>query len=232
MSDYNEDDVILEPGPVVTSSIDFYIQQVRDCCSCFECASEEQWEGAVITALENWGTLTCGNWINEHKIDLRIPFKKRCGGCCPRIVKINLPETFIQPETIEVKIIRWVGLETAEIVVDSIFDSMTHNLRIDVSDIQDCCDCCTEYEIIVSYIVGTDEIPPELCRWFCAIAKVYMQIEQVACTTCSQLEELEDISLGGVFETIELLAVKYFDDVIERYSLCMLKSLQDWSVVV
>lgn len=214
--------------------IEFYVQQVKDCCKCFECADDLQWEGAVITALENWGNLTCGNWIDEHEIKLTVPLSKICT-CCPNIFKVNLPEEWIQPDTIKVSVRAWVGLDVQEIDVKFVFDDYSHDLRVDLSEAIDCCSCCTTYELIIDYTVGTDTIPAELCRWFCAIAKVYMELEAVECASCGSLDSVAIVEVDGTRDlsaTIKTLAMTYFNGVISKYSLCFLKSLTDWTVVV
>lgn len=214
--------------------IDLYVQQVKECCKCFECASDEQWEQAVITALQDWGDLTCGNWIDEHVINLRVPVSAQCGGCCPNILRVNLPENWIQPDTIIVKVRAWLGLETQEISVDFVFDEYSHDLMIDLSNAIDCCNRCKKYDVIIDYTVGTDEIPTGLCRWFCAIAKVYMELEAVECASCGSADSIAIVEVDGTKDlsaTIKELAIRYFEGIIEEYSLCLLKSLKDWTVV-
>lgn len=214
--------------------IDLYVQQVKECCKCFECASDEQWEQAVITALQDWGDLTCGNWIDEHDINLRVPVSAQCGGCCPNILRVNLPENWIQPDTITVKVRAWLGLETQEISVDFVFDEYSHDLMIDFSNAIDCCNGCKKYDVIIDYTVGTDEIPTGLCRWFCAIAKVYMELEAVECASCGSADSIAIVEVDGTKDlsaTIKELAIRYFEGIIEEYSLCLLKSLKDWTVV-
>lgn len=214
--------------------IDLYVQQVKECCKCFECADDEQWQQAIITALHTWGVLTCGNWIDEHDISMRVPLSKECGGCCPNIFRVNLPETWVQSETIKVKVRAWVGLETKEIDVDFVFDEYTHDLMIDLSNAIDCCNRCAVYDLIIDYKVGTDIIPPELCRWFCSIAKVYMELEAVDCASCGSADSVAIVEVDGTRDlsaTIKALAIKYFEAVIEEHSLCFLKSLKDWTVV-
>ncbi|MBO0459546.1 hypothetical protein JZO77_22675 [Enterococcus hulanensis] len=219
----------------VATALDFYVQQVKECCRCFECASDDQWEQAVITALQDWGNLTCGNWIDDHEINLRVPLSPQCGGCCPNIIRVNLPENWIQTETITVKIRAWLGLETQEIEVDYVFDDYTHDLMIDLTNAMDCCNRCKTYDVIIDYTVGTDVIPPELCRWFCAIAKVYMELEAIECKSCGSADSVAIVEVEGTKDlsaTIKYLAIKYFQSVIDEYSLCLLKSLKDWTVVV
>lgn len=214
--------------------IDLYVQQVRECCKCFECAKDHQWEEAVITALQDWGDLTCGNWIDDHDIQLRVPLSAQCGGCCPNILRVNLPEAFVQPNTIKVKVRAWLGLETEEITVDYVFDEYTHDLMIDLSNAIDCCNQCKVYDVIIDYTVGTDTIPPELCRWFCAIAKVYMELEQVECASCGSADSIAIVEVDGTKDlsaTVKELAMRYFQGVIDEYSLCLLKSLKDWTVI-
>lgn len=215
--------------------IDVYVQQVKECCHCFECAEDEQWEQAVITALQDWGNLTCGNWIDDHDINLRVPLSEECGGCCPNILKVNLPETWVQEDTIKVKVRAWLGLELKEIEVDYVFDEYTHDLMIDLTNAIDCCKRCIKYDVIIDYTVGTDTIPAELCRWFCAIAKVYMELEEVDCKACGSADNVTIVEVDGTKDlsaTIKNLAMKYFQGVIDSYSLCLLKSLKDWTVVV
>ncbi|MGM0341676.1 hypothetical protein [Enterococcus sp. AZ007] len=232
MDEYNEKPNV---DPEAATSLDFYVQQVRECCQCFECASDEQWEQAIITALQNWGDLTCGNWIDDHHIDLRVPLSKRCEGCCPKIVKVNLPETWIKTDTIKVKVRAWFGLETQELEVDYVFDEYTHDLMIDITNAIDCCNRCKVYDLIIDYDVGTDEIPPEFCRWFCSIAKVYMQLEAIECTSCGAVDSIAIVEVEGTKDlsaTFKYMAMKYFQRLIDEYSLCLLKSLKDWTVVV
>lgn len=221
----------LEPA----TPIDLYVQQVQECCTCFECATDDQWGKAVISALQNWGNLTCGNWIDDHHISLRVPLSKRCGGCCPKIVKVNLPENWVKQETIMVKVRAWFGLETQEIEVDYVFDEYTHDLMIDITNAIDCCNRCKIYDLIIEYDVGTDVIPPEFCRWFCAIAKVYMELEDIGCTSCGSADSVAIVEVEGTKDlsaTIKYMAIKYFQNIIDEYSLCLLKSLKDWTVVV
>ncbi|OFI46751.1 hypothetical protein BG262_02840 [Floricoccus penangensis] len=215
--------------------IDSFVQQVRECCRCFECASDEQWRQAIISALQNWGDLTCGNWIDNHDINLQIELSKQCGGCCPNIFRVNLPEEFVQVDTIRVKVRAWEGIKVREIDVESIYDEYTHTLSIDLTNAMNCCNCCETYDLIVDYTVGTDEIPPELCRWFCAIAKLYMELEEVECASCGSMESLKIIEVDGMKDlsaSIKYMAMKYFQGVIDEYSLCFLKGYKDWSVVV
>lgn len=219
----------------VATGMDFYVQQVKDCCRCFECASDDQWEQAIITALQNWGDLTCGNWIDEHHISLKVPLSAKCGGCCPKIVKVNLPENWVKEETIKVKVRAWFGLETQEIEVAYVFDEYSHDLMIDITNAIDCCNRCKVYDLIIDYDVGTDEIPPELCRWFCTTAKVYMEIESVECDSCGSADNVTIVEVDGMKDlsaTYKYMAMKYFQGVIDEYSLCLLKSLKDWTVVV
>lgn len=214
--------------------IDLYVQQIKECCKCFECASDDQWEQAVITALQDWGDLTCGNWIDEHDINLRVPVSAQCGGCCPNILRVNLPENWIQPDTITVKVRAWLGLETQEISVNFVFDEYSHDLMIDLSNAIDCCNRCKKYDVIIDYTVGTDEIPTGLCRWFCAIAKVYMELEAVECASCGSADSIAIVEVDGTKDlsaTIKELAIRYFEGIIEEYSLWLLKSLKDWTVV-
>lgn len=215
--------------------IELYVQQVRDCCRCFECADESQWEEAVRTALENWGNLTCGNWIDEHEIKLTVPLSKICS-CCPNIFRVNLPEEWIQTETIETKVRAWVGLDLREIEVNFVFDEYSHDLMVDLSEAIDCCSSrCEKYDLVIDYKVGTDIIPEELCRWFCAIAKVYMELEEVECASCGSLDNVAIVEVDGTRDlsaTIKTLAMTYFNGVISKHSLCLLKSLTDWTVVV
>lgn len=218
----------------VATTLDFYVQQVKECCKCFECASDDQWEQAVITALQDWGNLTCGNWIDEHEINLRVPLSAQCGDCCPNVIRVNLPENWIQTETITVKVRSWLGLETQEIEVEYVFDDYTHDLMIDLTNALDCCNRCKTYDVIIDYTVGTDVIPPELCRWFCAIAKVYMELEAIECKSCGSADSVAIVEVEGTKDlsaTIKYLAIKYFQSVIDEYSLCLLKSLKDWTVV-
>lgn len=218
----------------MSTPMDLYVQQVKECCKCFECADDEQWEEAVLTALHDWGTLTCGNWIDEHDINLRVPISEECGGCCPNILRVNLPETWVQQETIKVKVRAWLGLETQEITVDFVFDEYTHDLMIDLSNAIDCCNRCKTYDVIIDYTVGTDTIPKDLCRWFCSIAKVYMQLEEVECAQCGAADSVAIVETDGTKDlsaTIKYLAIKYFQNVIDEYSLCLLKSLKDWTVI-
>ncbi|MDT2491651.1 hypothetical protein [Enterococcus avium] len=218
----------------VATALDFYVQQVKECCRCFECASDDQWEQAVITALQDWGNLTCGNWIDDHEINLRVPLSAQCGGCCPNVIRVNLPENWIQTETITVKVRSWLGLETQEIEVDYVFDDYTHDLMIDLTNALDCCNRCKTYDVIIDYTVGTDVIPPELCRWFCAIAKVYMELEAIECKSCGSADSVAIVEVEGTKDlsaTIKYLAIKYFQSVIDEYSLCLLKSLKDWTVI-
>ena len=219
----------------VATGLDFYVQQVKECCKCFECASDDQWEQAVITALQNWGNLTCGNWIDEHDINLRVPLSVQCGGCCPNIIQVNLPENWIQTEMITVKVRAWLGLETQEIEVDYVFDDYTHDLMIDLNNAIDCCNQCKTYDVIIDYTVGTDVIPPELCRWFCTMAKVYMELESVECNSCGSADNVTIVEFDGTKDlsaTYKYMAMKYFQGIIDEYSLCLLKSLKDWTVVV
>lgn len=215
--------------------IDHYVQQVRDCCKCFECASDEQWEESVRIALQDWGDLTCGNWIDNHDINLRVPLSVQCEGCCPNIVKVDLPENWVQEDTIKVKVRAWFGLETKEYSVEWVFDEYTHDLMVDLTGVIDCCRSCLKYDLIIDYTVGTDTIPENLCRWFCAIAKVYMQLEESDCAACGSADSVAIVETDGTKDlsaTIKYLAIKYFQGVIDEYSLCLLKSLEDWTVVV
>lgn len=215
--------------------LDLYVQQVRECCKCFECATEDQWENAVITALQDWGDLTCGNWIDDHDIKLSVPLSACCGGCCPNIYRVNLPETWVQEDTIKVKVRAWLGLELKEIDVDFVFDEYTHDLMIDLTNAIDCCNKCLKYDLTIDYTVGTEIIPESLCRWFCAIAKVYMELESVECSTCGEMDNVAIVEVDGTVDlsaSIKQMAVKYFQAVIDEYSLCFLKSLDDWTVVV
>lgn len=215
--------------------IDHYVQQVRDCCKCFECASEEQWEESVRIALQDWGDLTCGNWIDNHDINLRVPLSAKCERCCPNTVKVNLPENWVQEDTIEVKVRAWFGIETKEYSVEWGFDEYSHDLMIDLTGVIDCCQFCMKYDLIIDYTVGTDDIPENLCRWFCAIAKVYMQLEEADCAACGSADSVAIVETDGTKDlsaTIKYLAIKYFQNVIDEYSLCLLKSLEDWTVVI
>nr|DAV18283.1 MAG TPA: hypothetical protein [Caudoviricetes sp.] len=217
------------------TELELYVQQVKECCKCFDCATDDQWEQAIITALQNWGDLTCGNWIDEHDINLRVPLSLCCGGCCPKIFRVNLPEHWVQEDTIKVKVRSWFGLELQEIDVDFVFDKYSHDLMIDLTNAIDCCNRCKTYDLIIDYTVGTDVIPPELCRWFCTITKVYMELEAIECTSCGSAENVTIVEVDGTKDlsaTYKYLAMKYFNNVIDEYSLCLLKSLKDWTVVV
>ena len=215
--------------------IEFYVQQIKECCQCFECADDAQWEQATITALNNWGNLTCGNWIDEHEIKLTVPLSKCCDGCCPKIFRVNLPETWIQPDTIKGIVRAWLGLELREIDVNFFFDDYSHDLMIDLTNAIDCCNCCEKYDLIIDYTVGTDTIPEELCRWFCAMIQVYMKLEEVECASCGAMDTVAIVEVEGTKDlsaTIKYMAIKYFSLVVDQYSLCLLKSLKDWTVVV
>lgn len=214
--------------------IDVYLQQVSDCCSCFECGDVEQKENAVLTALETWGDLTCGNWIDNHLLKLRIPLSKECGNCCPRVYIVNLPEEWVQEETIKVKLRMWTGIEQETKDLKSTYDDFTHDLLIDLSGQTDCCNQCTKYELLLEYEVGTDEIPPELCKWFCSVAKVYLLLDETECDSCGSLDDVAIVETDGTKDlsaTFKKMAVDYFSKVIEKYSLCELKSIKDWTVV-
>jgi len=215
--------------------IDLYVQQVKKCCNCFECASDEQWKYAVTTALVEWGAVTCGNWIDNHDITLKVPVSKKCGECCPNILRVNLPEEWVQEDTIKVTVRAWLGLELTEIEVNHVFDDVTHDLMIDMSNAIDCCNRCLKYDVVIEYTVGTDTIPADLCRWFCAIAKVYMELEEIGCTQCGSEDDISIIEVDGATDlsaSIKYLAVKYFENMVAQHSLCLLKSLKDWTVVV
>ncbi|WP_430598256.1 hypothetical protein [Enterococcus sp. AZ177] len=214
--------------------IDVYLQQVSDCCSCFECGDEEQKRNAVLTALETWGDSTCGNWIDDHLLKLRIPLSKECGGCCPRTYIVNLTETWVQPETIKVKLRMWTGIKQETKELEFTYDDFTHDLLIDLTKQIDCCNNCSKYELLLEYVVGTDEIPPGLCKWFCSIAKVYMQLNDVECASCGSQDDVAIVEVDGTKDlsaTYKRIAISYFSKVIEKYSLCELKSIKDWTVV-
>ncbi|MGX2947200.1 hypothetical protein [Enterococcus alishanensis] len=215
--------------------LDLYLQQVNDCCSCFECIEEEEKKSAILTALETWGTLTCGNWINEHQLSIRVPLHKKCGGCCPEVYSINLIEEWVQVDTIKVTLRTWEGIKVDKTNLNFYFDEHTHELLIDLTDMLDCCNRCTKYDLIIDYTVGTDEIPPELCEWFCAIARVYITLKDINCASCGSQStddiayvEVDGNDLGAVFKR---MAVKYFELVINKYSLCEYRALCDWTVV-
>lgn len=214
------------------SDYSYYVQQVKECCRCFECASDEQWEQAIISALETWGNLTCGNWLDDHSLCRTIPLSKECEGCCPKIYTTNLPETWIKEDSINVVLRAWHGLDVEEIQVKSLYDPCTHDLMIDLTNVMNCCDNCVKYDLYIDYEVGTDELPAEFCRWFCAIAKVYMQSEEIECASCGDMDSVAIVEVDGTKDlsaTYKLLAMKYFDLLISRYSLCILKSLHDYS---
>lgn len=215
--------------------IEYYVQQVRECCTCFECASADQWGSAVATALESWGNLTCGNWIDEHEIKVRIPLSKECGNCCPNIYTINLPEYWIQVDSITVEIREFFGLEMETKELKTLYDDATHDLLVDLSDEIDCCNCCTKYDLLVSYTVGTSVIPLELCKWFCSITQVYLKLSEVECASCGDLDNVTIVEVDGMKDlsaSIKRMAVDYFSKVVEKYLLCELKLIKDWTVVV
>lgn len=210
-----------------------FTEQIRQCCKCFECATDEEWDGAILTAFELWGELTCGNWLDDHAISRRVPLSKECGGCCPRVYETTLPETWIKEDRIKVMVRAWHGIEVEEIAVKSIYDPRDHVLRIDLTDAMDCCDNCVEYDLVIDYEVGTDELPAEFCRWFCTMAKVYMQVEEVQCTQCNDTSDIaiiesdDAVDLSSIYKR---MAMQYFKTLVARYSLCYLKSLVDYSV--
>jgi len=216
--------------------LEYYVQQIKDYCHlCQDCMKEEQWERAVRAALENFGELTCGNWLDEHVISKAMKYTPECCSCCPLISKINLPEEWVQPDTIETTIRVWRGLEVEEYPASSVFDLLTHDLRIDISEVSDCCDNCKEWELVVKYTVGTDEIPEDLLPWFCAIAKVHMNLEEIECANCGSeddiaIDEVDDVE--NLSAIIKRTAMKYYQGIIDKYSSCLLKQVFDGSVVI
>ncbi|AXH73415.1 MAG: hypothetical protein [Caudoviricetes sp.] len=214
--------------------IDVYLQQVEECCPCFECANDELKKSALITALETWGDLTCGNWIDSHSIKMRIPLYKECGSCCPRIYIVNLIEEWVKEESINAFVRVWNGLKQEKKKVNFVYDDLTHDLMVDLTNVIDCCNNCDRYELIIEYDVGTDEIPIELCKWFCSVAKVYLQLNDVECAQCGSQDDIAIIANDDekdLSATFKKMAVDYFKLEIQKYSLCEYKAIKDWTVV-
>lgn len=212
-----------------------YLQQINECCSCFECIEDDEKERAILTAFETWGNLTCGNWIDDHQLSVVFPIGKECGNCCPNVYTVNLIEEWVQFESIVVTLRTWNGIEVTKTPLKFNYDEVTHDLLIDLSSMVNCCNNCTKYDVVVDYIVGTDDIPPELCEWFCMIAKVYITLHSISCASCGQMDsediayvEVDENDLGSIFKN---MAVKYFELVINKYSLCDYRALSDWTVV-
>lgn len=211
-----------------------YVKQVRDCCNCFECASDEEWENAVNVALTNWGFLTCGNWLDQHDQTLHIPLSKECGGCCPNVYTVYLPEEWVHPDTVHAYVRAWEGINPTIIEVPATYEPDTHDLFVDLTDAINCCNRCVRYELVVEYEVGLDEIPEEFCPWFCAVAKVYMQLNKTECASCGDLESVAIVEVDGTKDlsaTIKSLAINYFQGLINYYSLCDYYNMSYGSVV-
>jgi len=212
---------------------ELYLQDIEDCCQCFNCVDEKAKEYALITALETWGNLTCGNWIDLHAIQLHIALKKQCGNCCPLIYEVNLIEEWVRAETIEVNLLIWNGLKKTTKKLDYYYDEYSHDLKVDLSNMIDCCNCCDSYELLIDYEVGTDNIPAEFCQWFCSMMKVFIQVNEVECAECGSQDDIAIIEVDGAKDlasTFKMMAMQYFDLLISKYSLCEYKSIKDWTV--
>ena len=62
-----------------------------------------------------------------------------------------------------------------------------------------------------------------------------MELESVECNSCGSADNVTIVEVDGTKDlsaTYKYMAMKYFQGIIDEYSLCLLKSLKDWTVVV
>lgn len=152
------------------------------------------------------------------------------------------------PESFEITLIKRQGIEEEEIAVeDFAFSKSDGKIRVDLP-IPDCrcqvctCDCPPEYQLIVKYIAGYDELPDCLLPYFCEAIKYIAEKNECDCGECEICVAKNDINYQIEYEDgisiVDRLNYYFVQMLTEQYkrqigliSLCG-RGLRYWGEVV